>query len=170
MNVDSIMNVYDMNSFWNDMNSNSNSSQSSVFLTNNLDSTIQQDYNQMDLSGQTNSSELQDIFQQTEPDYGISLTYNQLGSLSMPTNTALQYNNGMSYDNSNISSLLQSDVPSEGPINENVLSQYTSIEDGTFTPNISSILASNPFDMYNNMDSLLTNSTLNTNNILDAYE
>lgn len=166
MDINSIMNTYNMSSLWNNINSNSNSTLTGIPITDNLDSSIQQSYDAMNFSGKTTSNELQDIFQQVEPDYGIPLTYNQLGNLAIPTDITPP-DNGLPLADSNIVSLLQSGSSVQDTTNENILSQYDSIESGTYQYNISSILSSNPYNMYSNIASLLSDQSQNTNTSLD---
>jgi hypothetical protein len=167
MDVNSIMNTYNMSSLWNNLNSNNNTS-STVPLVNNVDSSVQESYNSMNYFGQNTNTELQSIFQQVEPTYGIPLTYTNSGNLIMPTNTSLP-TDGISPSESNIVSLLQSNNSTEANSEENLLSQYTSIENGTFQPNLSSILSSNLYGMYSNVSSLTNNAIQYTGNFLNNF-
>lgn len=166
MNVSSVMNTYNLNSLWNNLNPN-NSSTSTVPLVNNVDATVNENYTAMNFSGQTTSTELQDIYQQVEPDYGVQLTYNQNGNLSIPTTTTLP-TNGLSTADSNIISLLDSGNSSSYNSLLNILSQYNSIEDGTFNPDLSSILSSNPSTLYSSINSLGNNQTQSSGNNIDS--
>lgn len=167
MDVNSVMSAYNMNSIWNSVNPLNSSSSSTVSLINNVDSTVHENYSEMNYFGQTTNTELQDIYQQVEPDYGIPFTYDQNGNLSISSNTPLP-TNGLTMSNSNIISLLNSDNSSTDNLTENILSQYTSIENGTFTPNISSILSTNPYNVYSTIDSLENYQTQNLNNIINT--
>lgn len=166
MNVSSVMNTYNLNSLWNNLNPN-NSSTSTVPLVNNVDATVNENYTAMNFSGQTTSTELQDIYQQVEPDYGVQLTYNQNGNLSIPTTTTLP-TNGLSTADSNIISLLDSGNSSSDNSLLNILSQYNSIEDGTFNLDLSSILSSNPSTLYSSINSLGNNQTQSSGNNIDS--
>ena len=167
MDVNSVMNTYNMNSIWNSINPNSSSSTSSIPMINNVDSSVQSNYTSMNYFGQTTSTELQNIYQQVQPSYGVPLTYNQSGNFTMPTSTTLP-TNGLSTDNSNIISLLNSGNSSTDNSISNIISQYNSIENGTFTPNISSILSSNPSTLYNAVDLLGASQTQNLGNYINT--
>lgn len=148
MNVNNVMNVYDMNSIWNSLNTANNSS--NVPLVNNIDSDIKENYTEENYFGQTTDTELQNIYKQVEPDYGIGLSYDQNGNITIPSDISQSsYNN-----NSSILSLLNSNNSNYENSVENILSQYNSIESGTSTPNISSILSNNPYDIYSIINSL----------------
>jgi hypothetical protein len=164
MDVNSVMSTYNLNSLWNSINPNSSSTSSTVPLINNVDSTVQENYSSMNYSGQTTSTELQDIYQQVEPSYGIPLSYNQNGNLSVPISTTLP-TNGLSATDSNIISLLNSDNSTSDNLSENILSQYTSIEDGTYNPTLSSILSNNDGNLYNAVNSLETSQQSSGNTI-----
>lgn len=163
MDVNIAMDTYNLNSLWNSLNPNS-SDTATAPLINNLDATINENYTAMNYSGQTTSTELQDIYQQVEPNYGIPLTYNENGNMSIPTTLPAS---GLSNDDSSIVSLLNGDNTSSENSLINILSQYNSIEDGTFQTNLSSILSSNFNNLYSSIDSLESNQTDTTGNNLD---
>lgn len=166
MNVNSVMNAYDMSSLWNSINPMSNSS-SSVPLINNVDNAVKENYTSLNYSGQNTNSELQNIYQQIQPNYGMPFTYDQNGNFSMPTSTSLP-TNGLSAVDLNIISLLNSNNSATDNSMEGIMSQYSSIENDTFKPDFSSILSFNPYSIYNAVYSLGTsqsqdlNSTVNT--------
>lgn len=160
MDVNGVMSAYNMNSIWNNINP-MNSSTSTVSLINNVDSNVQENYSAMNYFGQTTNTELQNIYQQVEPSYGMPLTYDQNGNFMIPSNTS-------SMSNSNIISLLNSNISASDNTTENILSQYTSIENGTFSPNISSILSSSPYNVYNTINSLENYQQQNLNNIINT--
>lgn len=166
MNVNSVMSTYNLNSLWNNLNSNS-STTSAVPLVDNLDDAVKENYTAMNYLGQTTSSELQDIYEQAEPDYGISLTYNQNGNLSIPAVTDLP-TNGLSTGESNIVSLLDSQNSTSENSFINILSQYSAIEDGTYETSLSSILSNNASAVYNSINSLGNNETQSSGNNIDA--
>lgn len=166
MNVYSVMNTYNLNSLWNNLNSNNNSA-STVPMINNIESSINENYTEMNYSGQTTSTELQDIYKLVEPSYGIPLTYNQNGTMFIPTSTT-PLTDGLSNANSNIISLLNNGITSSDSSLLNILSQYNSIEDGTFKPVLSSILSSNPSTIYNTVNSLLNNQAQSLGNNIDS--
>ena len=166
MDVSSIMSTYNMSSLWNSLNANS-SNTSSIPMMSSVDSSIQDQYASMNYFGGNTSTELQSIFKQVEPTYGIPLTYNQSGDLAIPPNTSLP-TNGLLPSEENIVSLLQSNNPVGDTIDGNILSQYNSIENGTFQSNLSSILSSNPYNMYNNIDSLTSATTQNVGSFLNS--
>ncbi|MDT8719061.1 hypothetical protein IAI10_20640 [Clostridium sp. 19966] len=158
MDVNNVMSTYNLSSLWNNLNGNSSSS-STVPLISNVDASVDENYKVKNYSGGTSASELQDIYQQVEPDYGVGMTYDQNGNMTIPSTTSLP-TDGISASESNMVSLLNSDTSPAENLFSNVLSEYNSFEDGTFQENLSSILASNsPFssDNYvnylgNNMD------------------
>lgn len=166
MDVNGIMSTYNMNSLWNSFNANSRST-SSVPMMNNVDSSVQEQYLSTNYFGGNISSELQNIFQKVEPTYGVPLTYNKSGDLTMPTNTTLP-TNGLDPSENNIVSLLESNNTVESGIQENILSQYNSIENGTYKSNLSSILSSNPYNMYSSIDSLTSNANQDTGSFLNS--
>lgn len=166
MDVNSVMSTYNMSSLWNSLNSNS-SNTSTVPLTDNVDSSVQEQYTSMNYFSGSTSTELQDIFKQVEPTYGIPLTYNQSGDLSIPTNTTPP-TNGLAPSEENIVSLLQSNNSAGDTIDGNILSQYDSIENGTFQANFSSILSSNPYNMYSSINSITSASEQNVGSFLNS--
>ena len=165
MDVNSVMNTYNMNSLWNNINPNNSSSTSSIPMIDNVDSNVQENYTSMNYFGQNTTTELQDIYQSVEPNYGIPLTYNQNGALSIPTSTTLPTD---ASSNSNIISLLNSGNSSTDSSLLGILSQYNSIEYGTYQPNPSSILSTNPNNIYSSIDSLGTNQDQSSSYNIDA--
>jgi hypothetical protein len=163
VNVNSLMSTYNLNSLWNSLNPSSTST-TSVPLIDNVDSSINQEYNSMEFSGQTASTELQNIYQQVEPDYGISMTYKQDGSMSLPTTTTLSSDGSSEYNSGTISLLNSGNSSSENTLN-NIMSEYTSIEDGTYQPNLSSILSNDPSTLYSTIDSLGNSNTQSSSSI-----
>jgi hypothetical protein len=157
------MSTYNLNSLWNSLNPSSTST-TSVPLIDNVDSSINQEYNSMEFSGQTASTELQNIYQQVEPDYGISMTYKQDGSMSLPTTTTLSSDGSSEYNSGTISLLNSGNSSSENTLN-NIMSEYTSIEDGTYQPNLSSILSNDPSTLYSTIDSLGNSNTQSSSSI-----
>lgn len=166
MDVSNVMNTYDMTSLWNSINPSGTSSYSSVPLVDNLNSAIQGSYEQAGYFGESANSELQDLYNQIEPSYNIPLTYDSSGNLSIPTSTDLP-SNGLSVEDSNILSLIQGSESNSELANTSILNEYNDIEDGTYQTNISSILSSNPYNMYNYVDSLQNNENQITGNYLD---
>lgn len=166
MDVSNVMNTYNLSSLWSDLNS-SNSVTTIVPLVDNVDAAVKENYTSMNYSGQTTSTELQNIYQQVEPDYGTSLTYNQNGNMSIPTITTLP-TNGLNTVDSNVISLLNSGNTSSENSLINILSQYNSIQDGTFQTDISSILSNNPSNLYSYIDSLGNNETQVWGNNVDS--
>ncbi len=143
MNVNSVMSIYNMSSLWNNINPD-NTSTATAPLIDNIDSSVKENYTAMNYSGQTTSTELQDIYQQVEPTYGISGTYNQNGTFSTPTPTTTTLpTDGMTSQESSTVSLLDSMNYSKGNSLSNIISEYDSIEDGTYQTSLSSILSSN---------------------------
>lgn len=166
MDVSNVMNTYDMTSLWNSINPSGTSSSASVPLVDNLNSTIQESYEQAGYFGESANSELQDMYKQIEPTYNIPLTYDSSGNLSISASTSLP-SYGLSVEDSNILSLIQGSESSSELAGMNILNEYNDIEDGTYQNNISSILSSNPYNMYNYIDSLQNNETKSTGNYLD---
>lgn len=166
MDVNNVMNTYTMRSLWNNLNSNS-SSTSSISMVGNVTSSVNEQYISENYFGKNSNTELQDIFQQVEPTYGIPLTYNQSGDLTIPMNTTLP-TDGLTPSEENVVSLLQSGNTTGDTIEENILSQYTAIENGIYKTSLSSILSSNPYSTYSAIDSLSTGSAENTGNTLNV--
>ncbi|AGX44720.1 hypothetical protein [Clostridium saccharobutylicum] len=167
MNISSTMNIYNMNSIWNNINPENNSSASKVPLVDNIDSTINENYNLENYSGENTNTELQNIYSQIEPNYGIPISYDSHGNITMPSDTTVP-TDGLNSNDSNIISLLKSNNSSYDNLTENLLSQYTSIENGTFTSNLSSILSSNPYDIYSTIDSLGSSESQNFNSTINT--
>ncbi|WP_459479943.1 hypothetical protein [Clostridium saccharoperbutylacetonicum] len=163
MDVNTVMSTYNLNSLWNDLNPNNSSTISTVPLVDTVDATVKEDYTVMNYSGKTTSSELQDIYSQLEPEYGISLTYNQNGNLSIPNTTTLPVNG----DDSNIISLLNSGNTASQNSLESMVYEYNSIENGTYKLDISSILSSNSSTFYSYIDSLSNNQNQSSGNNID---
>ena len=160
MDVNNVMSTYNMSSIWNSISPLNTSS--TVPLISNLDSAIKDNYSEMNYSGQNTNTELQDIYQQVEPNYGIPLTYDQKGNFSIPSNTSLQ-TNGLTASDSNIISLLNNNNSATNNLTENIISQYTAMENGTFNQDISSILSTNPYNLYSTIDSLGNYQSQNLN-------
>lgn len=166
MDVSNDMNTYYMTSLWNSINPSGTSSSASVPLVDDLNSTIQESYEQAGYFGESTNSELEDLYKQIEPTYNIPLTYDSSGNLSIPTSTDIP-SNGLSVEDSNILSLIQGSESSSELAGMNILNEYNDIEDGTYQNNISNILSSNPYNMYSYVDSLKNNSAQGTGNYLD---
>lgn len=157
MDANNVMSTYNMNSLWNYLSQSNSNSLSEIPKTSNLDSLIQQDYEVQDFSGKTTSSELQDIFQMTEPNYGIPLTYDSSGNIAMPANTTLP-SDGLAPAEENIVSLLQSSNPTGDTMYEKVLSTYNEIENGTYKEAYSNLLSQ--YNLYGNENTNLIGSLL----------
>lgn len=165
MNVNSVMNTYNMGNLWSSFNDNTTSGVDNI---NNVDSAVQEQYASENYFGGSTSAELQNIFQQIEPTYGIPLTYDKSGNLSIPKESDLPVD-GMQSDEENIVSLLQNGSSSpDTTMDENILSQYDSIENGTFDSNLSSILSSNPYNMYDNINSLTSDTNQSTGSFFNS--
>lgn len=165
MNVSSVMNTYYLSSLWNNMNLN-NSSVSTVPAVNNIDSTVKKDYAAMNSSGQTTSAELQDIYQQVEPNYGISLTYNQDGTISLPVSNKLPTNELNTTDSNNISLMDKKNSSTDNTFID-AQSQDKSIEEGNYKSSISSILSNNPSIIYNTVNSFEGSQSQSLGNIVN---
>lgn len=164
MNVDSVMSTYNLNSYWNSLNS-SNSTSSNIFTTDNIDDSVKESYTEQNLDGGTTSSELQDIYKQLEPTYGANLTYDQNGNMSIPTTSTVT--DPTISNESNLLSLFNSSNSDNNSFN-NVLSEYNSFEDGADKMQISSILSSNPSNIYNYISSLASNATQNIGSYINT--
>lgn len=164
MNVDSVMSTYNLNSYWNSLNS-SNSTSSNIFTTGNIDDSVKESYTEQNLDGGTASSELQDIYKQLEPTYGENLTYDQNGNMSIPTTSTVT--DPTNSNESNLLSLFNSSNSANNSFN-NVLSEYNSFEDGTDKLQISSILSSNPSNIYSYISSLDSNATQNIGSYINT--
>ncbi|WP_234121589.1 hypothetical protein [Clostridium hydrogenum] len=166
MDINNVMNTYNMTSLWNSMNSLGTSGSSSVPLVDNVDSAVEENYAQANYFGQNTNSELQNIYNQVEPTYGIPLTYDSSGNITSPTTTTLP-SPDTSTEYSNILPLIQSSESTSELNSENILNEYDSIENGTYQENLSSILASNSNGTYNSDSSIQNNETQSTGNYLD---
>ncbi|MDR3598789.1 hypothetical protein [Clostridium sp.] len=164
MNVDSVMSNYNLNSYWNSLNSN-NSTSSNIFSISNIDENVKDSYTKKSISGESTSSELQDIYKQLEPTYGVNLTYDQNGNMSIPTTSAVT--DPSTSNEQNLISLFNSSNSTDNSFN-NILSQYNSIEDGINNLQISSILSSNPSSLYSYINSLGSNETQSSGNYVSA--
>ena len=133
MDVNGVMSSYNMSSVWNSINPLNSSSGSTVPLVSNIDSSIKENYTAEDYFGGTASSELQEIYKQIEPDYGIPLTYDQNGNVSAASSS-------LTTDNSNILSLLNSGNSDTDNLTESILNNYTAIENGTYKESINTLV------------------------------
>ncbi|MDP4142922.1 MAG: hypothetical protein Q8936_00365 [Bacillota bacterium] len=165
MDINGAMSTYNMSSLWNAMNNTS--STSTVPLVTNISSAVQENNLKNNYFGETTSTELQDIYQQVEPTYGIPLTYDNSGSLTMPSITTLP-SNSMAQADSNILSLIQSGESSSDLTESNILYQFNAIESGIYQAAASKITSSDPSTVYNSVNSLLDNQTESTGNNLDV--
>lgn len=166
MDVGSVMNTYSMMSLWNSVNPSSGVSSANVPLVSNLDSSVQEEYKEENYFGKGTNSELQDIYNQVEPSYSSSLSYDSSGNLSKPNNAALP-SRGISTEYSNILPMIQNGESSSELANMNVFSQYNSIADGTYQNLFSKLYPSSQYKMYNYTDSLQNNKTNGTGKNLD---
>ncbi|MDD7792892.1 hypothetical protein [Clostridium sp. 'White wine YQ'] len=167
MDVNSVMNNYTMSSLWKSINPNSNTVSATVPLIENVDSSVNNNYLKNNYFGGTTDSELTSIYKQVEPDYGIPLVYSKSGDLSIPNDVAPN-TNGVSIEDSNILALLQSNSSNGDPIDTNILGQYESIENGTYKNSVSSILNTNPYDMYSSVDTLTSGTSDNSGNYINS--
>jgi hypothetical protein len=166
MDVNSIMNVYNMTSTWNSLSPMNNSSSTTVPLIDNIDSTVQENYNSMNYFGENTNSELQNIYKQIEPNYNIPITYDKNGDITTASNNIGLTTNGL---NSNIISLLNSNNTANDNLTQNILSQYNDMENGTLNTSISSILSTNPTNLYNAINLLAVNQSQDlTQNIINT--
>lgn len=164
MNIDSVMSTYNLNSYWNSLNS-TNSTSSNIFSGGNIDDSVKENYTEQNFQGSTTSSELQGIYKQLEPTYGVDLTYDQNGNMSIPTNSAVTDPSISS--ESNLLSLFNSGNSSNNSFN-NILSEYNSIENGTDKLQMTSILSSNPSDTYSYISSLANSETQNIGSYINT--
>lgn len=167
MDVNSVMNTYSMSSLWSSLNPSNSSTSSTTPLIDNVDSNVQQNYTSMNYFGQSTNTELQDIYKQIEPSYGMPVTYDENGNFTMPTSTTPP-TNGLSPDESNIISLLNSGSSTSDNLSQSLMSQYNSIENGTFSSSLSSILSSNPYEVYNSVDSLGMDQSQGSSSVIDT--
>lgn len=139
MNVNSVTSTYNTNSLWNNISSNNSSTSTAV------DSAVKPNYSSMNYLTQTTSDKLQDTYKHVDPNYAITLTYNQNATLST---------NELNKPDSNIVSSLN---------NGN-----STTANSTFKSDVSSILASNPTTLYNAVDSLGATQTQNLGNYINT--
>lgn len=166
MDVNSVMSTYNLNSLWNSVNPN-NTSTSTVPMVSNIDSTVKDKYTSDSYFGKSAASQLQNIYQSIEPNYGSSLTYDEKGNMAFPTATTLPAS-GEGTEDSNIISLLNSSNSASDNCFSNILSQYNSIENATFKTDESSILSSNSIGLYSYVSSLSDNGTESSGNSMDT--
>ena len=156
MDVGSVMNTYNMMSLWNSFNL---SGSSNVPLVSNLNSLVQENYTESNYFGTSTSSELQDIYEQIEPDYGTGLTYDSSGNLTIPSNTTIPIS-GLSTENTNIVSLLQGGESSSDLASMNLLNNYDALESGIYQSSYSKL--------YGNSDSSTSGTTQQNGSNLDT--
>lgn len=137
MDVDSVMNTYNMMSLWNNLNQPGASS-SSVPLVSDLNSSVQEDYMKDNCMGENTTSELQDIYDQVEPNYDTGLTYDSSGNLTIPNNITVP-TSGLSTENPNIISLLQGGESSSDLSSMNILNNYDALESGIYQSSYSKV-------------------------------
>lgn len=158
MDVNSVMSTYSLNSFWNSYTS----SNSSVPLTNNVSSTVEEKYTGLKYAGATTASELSDIYKTVEPSYGMSVTYDAKGNMTGKVST-----------DSSVAALLSDQSSTADNAMSNILKDYNSIESGAYqasisSPSTASILASSSSSLYTAVDALLSNATTSNGSIVDA--
>ncbi|GFP75787.1 hypothetical protein [Clostridium fungisolvens] len=166
MDVSSIMSTYNMSSLWNSINSSDSMYESSSMLISNVDSAVKGNYEESTYSGKSPTSQLDDLYKKVEPTYGIPLSYDSSGNLSIPTDTN-SLNNIPADTNSNILPLLETGDSTSELSTINILNQYNGIENGTYTSNTSTILSSNPYNLYSNIESLSNNKGQGSGNNFD---
>lgn len=140
MDVSSVMSNYEISSMFDNSNS--------MPLVNNLTSAIDESYTVSNYLGETNSNELQDIYESVDPSYNMPVTYDQNGNMTYKSESYSPVSAENSYNSSMLALINSEDNSNMDPMN-NVLAQYDSIEDGTYITNISSILQKNDGALYN---------------------
>ncbi|SHK51523.1 hypothetical protein SAMN02745163_03937 [Clostridium cavendishii DSM 21758] len=157
MNISSItstMNNYNMSSFFNTM-SDPNSSKN-IPLINSVDSYVQDSYTESKLNGISQNQELQNIFNTIEP------TINTSSNIVPTSPTAFS-----DLQDSMEQGLINSLQGGSSYIDSSTLSIYNSIENGSYKPSSASIMTTNPYTMYNNVDSM-QNQTQSIGNLLNT--
>lgn len=134
--VSSLMNTYNMGSFFNTINNSNNNT--NIPLVGSVDSYVQDNYNQMKLNGVSQDQELQNIFSTIQPNVNSSTSSNGLLDLQNSTDQSLI--NQLNSDSS--------------AIDNNILSVYNSIENGTYKSTSTSIMGTSPYTLYNNIDAM----------------
>lgn len=162
MNIDSIVNNYNMSSLWNTLSSNNSSlSQINSVEADYLNSSTQQQIAL--ISGESTNSQVQNIFNQIDPFYNITSEYNNLSNSS----GSVTGNNVVS-SGSDITSLLQSLNTSGNIVSSDIMSQYMGIENGTYQAAVTNILSSNPYTVYSSISSLGVNSAQSAANLINT--
>lgn len=169
MDVNSVMNINNMNNLLNTVYKTSDSKPSMVPMVGSIDATVKNDYNSASYFGKDTDAQLQDIYEKVDPALGMPLTYNKSGDMSL-TNKNSSSIDGISPESTNLVSLLQSnDSPTTGSDLQSILSQYTAVEAKTFQPNISSALSANIYNSSSTAGSLANASMQNTSNFLNTF-
>jgi hypothetical protein len=156
-NVSGTMSNYYMGSMVNTLTSSNNSNES-VPLVGSIDAFVQGNNDLMKLKGISQNTQLQDILNIVDPSNGLVNN-----SAQSPPKTVTDLQN--SSDLNLLSQLNGTDNSSI--IDNNVLSIYNSLENGTFTPNSTSITTSDPATLYSNVNSM-TNQYQTTGNFFSA--
>jgi hypothetical protein len=142
--VGSIMSDYYLNSKASTLfGSNGNAS---VPLVGSIDSTLQNYDGLMKLQGVSQNTELQDLINTVDPSNSIMNSAEQT-----PPATIEDLQNNMDM---NLFNQFNGDSNSS-IIDNNVLTLYNSLEDGTYTPSSTSISTSNPTSLYSNVYSIM---------------
>ncbi|SFD23773.1 hypothetical protein [Clostridium uliginosum] len=147
--VGSLMNTYSMGSLLNTMNNSDKST--NIPLIGSLDSYVQDYYSEMKLNGVSQNQELQNIFSTVQPSVNVPTSSNEFSNLqnSSDQNLIAQLGSGSS------------------DIDNNILSAYTSIENGTYKPSSTSIMTTSPYTLYNNVNAM-QNTIQATGNFLST--
>lgn len=154
MNVSSVMNTYNLTSLLDSPNS------MGVPLVTNVNTAVNENYELMNFSGQNTNSELQDIFQQVDPTLNLPVTYDQNGNINFQNNLTLP-SSVSSFDESNMSTLLQDSNLIGDSIYSNVLPLYDAIKNGAYQMGLAGVLSSYPTN--NQSSSSLINELTGTN-------
>lgn len=136
MNVSS-MSTYNMSTLWSNLINNS-STISSISKINNVDSAVKEQATVDKYSGTTTADELQSIYEQENPTYGMPVTYDTKGNLT--TSTTLP-TDGLTSTQRNTISMLQNSISSSSTDSiatkeSSILAQYTAIKEGTYTSSL----------------------------------
>lgn len=152
--IGNVMNNYYMSSFFNVMN-NSNSF-NNVPIINSVDSYVQSSYTENKINGISQDQELQNIFNTIQPTINTSTNI-------VPTSPTA-FSDLQDSEDENLINSLEGD---SSCIDNNILSIYNSIENGSYKPNSTNIMGTNPYTIYNSVYAM-QNQMQSTGNILNT--
>jgi hypothetical protein len=141
--VSNVVNNYYLNSLLKTVNDSAD--YSNVPLVSSIDDYVKTNSNTQKFEGVSPQTELNNVLKAMDANNALLIKNSEKPSVNFQD---LQSNNDLNLLNSLNNNSINAD--------NNVLSVYTSLKDGTFIPSVTSISTSNPFTLYNNVNAMMS--------------